>query len=47
MIKDVILVMVGGFLGVVFMAFANEVGKYCEELNPFNNDCGNDFDEVD
>ena len=39
------IVIAGVIAVLVLRAFANEVGNYCEELNPYN-DMGNDFDEI-
>lgn len=48
MIKDVILILAGGVLGVLSMVFVDEVGEYAEDVNPWNkHDVGNDFEEVE
>lgn len=41
-----ILTGIGGALIVCFIALTNELGRYCEELNPYNNnhDIGEDFE---
>ena len=32
------LIVIGGIIITGVLVLANEVGKYCEELNPYNNE---------
>ena len=42
-----VLIVIGGVIFVGFFIFANELGKYAEEINPYPKDMGNDFDDVE
>lgn len=48
MIRDVIMVLVGGVMGLVTVNIIEIVGRYTEQINPWNKqDTWNDFEEVE